>query len=72
MKPLRIYLDTSVISGCLDAEFADDSQRIMDAARAGKLRALVSNVVITEIARASESVRSVLRQLEKDRLRYCP
>ena len=35
MKPrkFRVYVDTSVIGGCLDEEFSQDSNRLLDAAK---------------------------------------
>lgn len=43
MKRLRIYADTSVIGGCLDAEFADDSLRLIEAVRKGRFVLLLSD-----------------------------
>jgi len=40
-----LYLDTSVFGGCLDAEFAEDSRRVIDAVMSGKARLLFSEVV---------------------------
>jgi hypothetical protein len=31
----RIYIDTSVIGGCFDEEFADDSKRLVEAVKRG-------------------------------------
>ncbi len=56
----RVYTDTSVIGGCFDDEFADDSNRLFDLARAGCLTVLISEVVIEELADAPEQVRAVL------------
>ena len=64
MKTFRVYLDTSVIGGCFDAKFADGSRRIVDAVLAGKLRALLSDLVFTEVMRAPEPVREMLRLLD--------
>jgi len=35
MKPLRIYVDTSVVGGCFDAEFEAETKRFFDLVRAG-------------------------------------
>ena len=37
MKRLRIYVDTSVIGGCLDAEFCDESRDLLDLAIDNKI-----------------------------------
>ena len=46
----RIYVDTSVIGGCADSEIAEDSLRIMELARIGRLVLLVSDVVVRELS----------------------
>jgi hypothetical protein len=33
MKTLRIYIDTSVIGGCLDVEFSQESLALVEKAR---------------------------------------
>ena len=63
MKPMRIYADTSVISGCFDPELAADSLRLIEAVRHGRLVLLLSDVVLTELAGAPARVRSVLQSL---------
>jgi predicted nucleic acid-binding protein len=65
-RPLRIYLDTSVIGGCLDAEFAAASQRVFELASRGKLVLLISDVVVAELADAPEEVRAVLERLKPE------
>ena len=45
MKPLRIYLDTSVLGGCEDPEFAEDSLRLIERVRLGRFTALLSDVL---------------------------
>ncbi len=41
----RLYLDTSVIGGCFDVEFSEDSRRVIDAICAGKVRLLFTEVL---------------------------
>ncbi len=65
MKPFRVYVDTSVIGGCLDDEFAEDSLRLFEAARWGRLVLLVSAVVSRELASAPPAVLSILADLPK-------
>ena len=45
----RLYLDTSVIGGCFDAEFAEDSRRVIDAVMAGQARLLFSEIIEAEL-----------------------
>jgi hypothetical protein len=43
MKKLRIYIDTSVIGGCFDAEFAEWSNSLMRDFAAGTFVPLLSD-----------------------------
>ena len=63
MKPLRVYVDTSVIGGCLDEQFREESCRLLDAARAGRLTLLVSAVVGRELASAPPELLDLVRGL---------
>jgi predicted nucleic acid-binding protein len=60
---LRVYIDTSVIGGCFDDEFVEDSQRVFELAKRGCLRLLLSDVVIRELEQAPPSVRDLLESL---------
>ena len=66
MKPLRVYADTSVFGGCFDPEFAAESRRFFDLVRVGRVKLLVSEVVVRELARAPSRVRELLRSLPAD------
>jgi predicted nucleic acid-binding protein len=63
MKRLRVYVDTSVIGGCLDEEFANESLRLMDAIRQEKLIMLLSDLVISELENAPPQVQEILQAL---------
>ncbi len=63
MKPLRVYVDTSVFGGCFDAEFAEESTRFFDLVRAGRVVVLVSQVVVDELSEAPPQVRELFRSL---------
>ena len=56
MKKQRIYLDTSVIGGCFDAEFAKWSKALMDDINNGLFIGVTSEIVEAEIADAPEKV----------------
>jgi hypothetical protein len=66
MKPLRVYADTSVFGGSFDAEFAVESERFFDLVRDGRVKILVSEVVVRELASAPVRVRELLRSLPAD------
>lgn len=63
MKRLRIYADTSVIGGCLDVEFAAESQRLIETIRNNKLVLLLSDLVISELVDAPAELRDILTSL---------
>lgn len=63
MKTQRIYIDTSVIGGCFDDEFAEWSNGLMADFRMGIFRPLISEVVAAEIEEAPGSVQSVYAEL---------
>lgn len=52
MRPLRVYLDTSVLGGCFDEGFSEDSMRVVELARGGRLILLLSDVVVAELGAA--------------------
>lgn len=63
MKRPHIYIDTSVLGGYFDDEFAEATTRLFDALRAGKWVAIVSNVTRAELRRAPAEVRALLDAL---------
>lgn len=65
MKPFRVYVDSSVFGGCYDEEFAEESTRFFDLVRAGRVVALVSEVVAVELASAPPAVRNLLDSLPR-------
>jgi predicted nucleic acid-binding protein len=63
MKRERIYTDTSVIGGYFDAVFEEDSRRFIEGVRVGKIRLLLSEVVVQEISKAPARVQELLASL---------
>ena len=45
MKKLRVYIDTSVIAGCLDDEFSLESNQLMEAIKQEKFILLMSDII---------------------------
>ena len=68
MKRLRIYIDTSVIGGCLDSEFAEQSEALLDMGRRGEIVLLVSDLLADELARAPDEVQARLGSMSGDGL----
>lgn len=63
MKTLRVYVDTSVIGGCFDPEFAEWSNALVERFRQGKLLPILSDVIGKEIEQAPSAVRRVYSEL---------
>jgi hypothetical protein len=57
MKKPHIYIDTSVIGGCFDVEFAEWSNGLMKDFAAGTFLPILSDVVAAEVQDAPEAVR---------------
>ena len=64
-RPTRLYVDTSVIGGCLDDEFRTPSIRLFDRSRAGGTLLVVSDITLAELASAPAGVRSVIEDLPR-------
>jgi hypothetical protein len=62
MKP-RIYIDTSVIGGCLDVEFSVSSQALMQAFVKAKSKAIISDLMVLELENAPLEVRKILDEI---------
>lgn len=62
VKPLRIYIDTSVLGGCFDVEFAMWSNALIRDFRAGRLAPVLSDVSAAEVADAPSAVRISIRR----------
>lgn len=63
MKTGRIYVDTSVLGGCFDAEFAVWSNGLVEDFRRGIYRPVLSDVTAIEVVRAPERVRNLHREV---------
>lgn len=57
MRPLRVFVDTSVFGGMFDSEFDVDTRAFFDAVDAGQFRLGISEQVIREIEPAPKNVR---------------
>lgn len=63
MKIQRVYIDTSVIGGCFDLEFAEWSNGLIADLRDGVFQPLLSEVIAAEIEEAPENVQNVYAEL---------
>lgn len=63
MRKQRVYIDTSVIGGCLDALFAVESLQLFDMARKGLVKFVFSDIVLDEMSHALREVQAALEAL---------
>jgi len=68
----RVYVDSSVLGGAKDKEFADATERFLAKVRRGDYLVLVSTVTVDEISKAPPEVRAVLIGLPQDHVLMCP
>jgi predicted nucleic acid-binding protein len=66
----RIYLDTSVIGGCLDKEFQEWSRKLFDEFKSYKKIAVISDVTLDEIENARQEVRDLLKLISEENKEY--
>lgn len=63
MDTLRIYIDTSVLGGCFDTEFAEWSNGLIRDFRARRLAPVLSDVTAAEVADAPTRVRDLHQEM---------
>ncbi len=63
MKPMRVYLDTSVFGGYFDDEFQVASQKLFDTVLTGGIIALISDTLVGELVDAPEQVQELLQRV---------
>ena len=66
MRIPRIYADTSVIGGCLDVEFSNDSSHFIEMVQKGKCVLLISEIVVAELDKAPAAVQNILLSLPEE------
>ena len=63
MEPLRIYIDTSVLGGCFDVEFAEWSNGLIRDFRVGRLVPVLSDMTVAEVTDAPAPVRELHQEM---------
>ena len=63
IKRPRVYIDTSVIGGCFDHEFREDSSALFQNAQDGAIQLVVSDLLAAEIENAPETVKDFYASL---------
>jgi hypothetical protein len=59
MKVQRVYIDTSVLGGCFDTEFAPWSNALLQDFRLGRLQPVLSELIEAELADAPSQVQDL-------------
>ena len=70
MLRLRIYVDTSVIGGCFDEEFKEDSTRLFEEFVSGEKVLVVSDVLLFELEEAPKRVKNTLNKVPSSNIGY--
>ena len=70
MMGLRIYIDTSVIGGCLDKEFQNASWLLVDKFKQGEMIVVISELTTLELKDAPQEVRDIVREIPKENIEY--
>lgn len=70
MVKFRIYIDTSVIGGCFDDEFAGYSNLLFQEFIIGKKIAVVSNITLKELKQSPEHVKMKFEEIPKENIEY--
>ncbi len=68
MKPLRLYLDTSVFGGCFDKGFIQDSVKIFEAAVEKRVIIVLGELVGLELKAAPPHIRALAYSLSPESL----
>ncbi|MBI2190587.1 MAG: PIN domain protein [Planctomycetes bacterium] len=69
-KLSRIYIDISVVGGCLDEEFRNASIRLIERGRTGDVLLVISDTTLAELAGAPPQVRRVIEDLPKECIEF--
>jgi predicted nucleic acid-binding protein len=65
---MKIYIDTSVIGGCFDSEFAEWSNKLIDEVKNGRKIAVISDQTLQELEAAPARVRELLQTIPRAHL----
>ena len=68
LKKLRIYVDTSVIGGCLDEEFKEVSIKLIEKIKRGEIIAIISELTKLELNNAPKEVQEILDEIPEENL----
>ena len=64
MRPIKLYIDTSVIGGYFDQEFEEETKALFDKVKQNEYRIVISDLTERELLGAPENVKTLLKNLE--------
>lgn len=64
----KFYFDTSVFGGVFDKEFEEDTLRLFERVKLGKVICMYSDLTETELGNAPENVRTYFKNLPKENI----
>jgi len=67
---LRVYIDTSVIGGCLDKRFKETSQKLIERFKRGEMIAVISELTTLELEDAPKEVQDILKEIPEENIEY--
>ena len=66
MRQLHVYVDTSVVGGCEDEEFSEDSRALWQCFSQGSYRQLLSEHTLRELTGAPAKVRAWIERIPEE------
>lgn len=60
MRPIRIYVDTSVFGGFFDSEFDKETKVLFDKILNGEFKLIISDLTQNELIKAPENVKNLI------------
>ena len=64
----RVYIDTSVVGGYFDEEFADGTVPFFELVNNGKINIIVSDLLDVELLRAPDFVKELLKGIDENNI----
>ena len=66
MRPLRIYIDTSVLGGYFDKMFSKETKLLFDKIIEKEFMLVISTLTVNELTKSPENVKNLLKDLKID------
>ncbi len=70
MRKLRLYFDTSVFGGIYDIEFQQETNKLFDMVKAGKIVCVYSDLTEFELENAPEKVKDHFINLDRNNIKF--